>query len=35
MYNTPPTYTIYMAKLVFEYLLSIGGLTALKAQNEK
>jgi phosphoserine aminotransferase len=35
MYNTPPTYTIYMAKLVFEYLLSIGGLTAMKAQNEK
>ena len=35
MYNTPPTYTIYMAKLVFEYLLSIGGLTAMKVQNEK
>ena len=35
MYNTPPTYTIYMAKLVFEYLLSIGGLTAMKARNEK
>ena len=35
MYNTPPCYTIYMAKLVYEYLLSIGGLTAMKAYNEK
>ena len=35
MYNTPPTYTIYMAKLVFEYLLSIGGLEAMKAHNVK
>ncbi len=35
MYNTPPTYTIYMAKLVFEYLLSIGGLDAMKEKNVK
>ncbi|MBR7146885.1 MAG: 3-phosphoserine/phosphohydroxythreonine transaminase, partial [Oscillospiraceae bacterium] len=35
MYNTPPTYTIYIAKLVFEYLLSIGGLDAMKEKNVK
>lgn len=35
MYNTPPCYAIYMAKLVYEYLLSIGGLSAMKAYNEK
>ena len=34
MYNTPPCYTIYMAKLVYEYLLSIGGLEAMKKINE-
>lgn len=33
MYNTPPCYTIYMAKLVYEYLLSIGGLDAMKKIN--
>jgi phosphoserine aminotransferase len=35
MYNTPPTYTIYIAKLVFEHLLATGGLEAKKAYNEK
>ena len=35
MYNTPPCYTIYMAKLVYEYLLSIGGLDAMKKINEE
>lgn len=34
MYNTPPCYPIYVAKLVFEYLLSIGGLEAMKKYNE-
>ncbi len=34
MYNTPPCYPIYIAKLVFEYLLSIGGLDAMKKYNE-
>ena len=34
MYNTPPTYTIYIAKLVFEHLLATGGLAAKKAYNE-
>ncbi len=33
MYNTPPCYSIYMAKLVYEWLLSIGGLEAMKAMN--
>ena len=35
MYNTPPCYPIYIAKLVFEYLLSLGGLDEMKARNEK
>ena len=35
MYNTPPCYTIYIAKLVYEYLLSIGGLEAMKIINER
>jgi phosphoserine aminotransferase len=35
MYNTPPCYTIYIAKLVYEYLLSIGGLEAMKKINEE
>ena len=35
MYNTPPCYTIYMAKLVYEWILSIGGLDEMKKRNEK
>jgi len=35
MYNTPPCYTIYMAKLVYEWILSIGGLEEMKARNVK
>lgn len=36
MYNTPPCYTIYMAKLVLEWLKNdIGGLENMKARNEK
>ncbi len=35
MYNTPPCYTIYVAKLVCEWLLSIGGLSEMKKYNEK
>jgi len=35
MYNTPPCYTIYFAGLVFEWLLSIGGLEEMKKRNEK
>ena len=35
MYNTPPCYAIYMAKLVYEWILSIGGLDEMKKRNEK
>ena len=35
MYNTPPCYAIYMAKLVYEWILSIGGLDAMKEKNVK
>ncbi len=35
MYNTPPCYAIYMAKLVYEWILSIGGLEEMKKRNEK
>ena len=35
MYNTPPTYCIYIAKLVYEWILSLGGLEKMKALNEK
>ncbi len=33
MYNTPPTYSIYMAKLVYEWLESIGGLSEMAKRN--
>ena len=35
MYNTPPCFCIYMAKLVFEWILSIGGLEEMKRRNER
>lgn len=35
MFNTPPCYTIYIAKLVMEWIKSIGGLEAMKERNEK
>ncbi|MBR6290697.1 MAG: aminotransferase class V-fold PLP-dependent enzyme, partial [Clostridia bacterium] len=35
MYNTPPCWSIYMAKLVYEWILSIGGLEEMKRRNEK
>jgi len=35
MYNTPPCYCIYMAKLVYEWILSLGGLEAMKELNKK
>ena len=35
MYNTPPCYTIYMAKLVYEWILSLGGLEVMKEMNEE
>jgi phosphoserine aminotransferase len=33
MYNTPPTYAIYIAGLVFEWLKKRGGLKAMEAHN--
>lgn len=35
MYNTPPCYTIYMAKLVYEWILGLGGLDVMKQMNVK
>ncbi|MGI6175932.1 MAG: 3-phosphoserine/phosphohydroxythreonine transaminase [Christensenellales bacterium] len=35
LFNTPPTYIIYMAKLVFEWLLSLGGVGAIQKINEE
>jgi len=33
MYNTPPTYAIYIAGLVFEWLKNKGGLEAMERHN--
>jgi phosphoserine aminotransferase len=35
MYNTPPTYSIYMAKLVFEWIKEQGGLSQMEQQNKE
>lgn len=35
MYNTPPTFAIYLAGLVFEWLENLGGLTAIEAINKR
>jgi len=34
MYNTPPTFAIYLTGLVLKRLLATGGLTAAKERNE-
>jgi phosphoserine aminotransferase len=34
MLNTPPTYSIYMAGLVFEWLQAQGGLVAMEEKNK-
>jgi phosphoserine aminotransferase len=34
MYNTPPTYTIYIMGLVYKWLLKNGGLNAMQTVNE-
>ncbi len=34
MFNTPPTYAIYIAGLVFKYLLDNGGIDAMEKQNK-
>lgn len=35
MYNTPPTFAIYLTGLVFEWLEGLGGLEAMAAINER
>ena len=35
MYNTPPCFTIYMAGLVFRWILEMGGLEAMRDRNIK
>ena len=35
MYNTPPCYSIYMAGLVYEWILSIGGLEEMERMNKE
>ena len=34
MYNTPPTYSIYIAGLVFQWLKRQGGMAAMEARNK-
>lgn len=34
MHNTPPTYAVYIAGLMFEHLLSNGGVPAMQKHNE-
>ena len=34
MYNTPPTYAIYMAGLVFQWLKRQGGIAAMEQRNK-
>jgi phosphoserine aminotransferase len=33
MHNTPPTYAIYIAGLVYKHVLSLGGVAAMEAHN--
>src|SRR5699024_3267415 len=35
MYNTPPTFAIYMAKLVFEWVRELGGIKEIESMNRK
>ena len=35
LYNTPPTYSIYICKLVFEHLKEFGGIPAIQKVNEE
>ncbi len=35
LYNTPPTYGVYMAGLVFEWMLQKGGVEAMQKINEE
>ncbi|MDR1606701.1 MAG: 3-phosphoserine/phosphohydroxythreonine transaminase [Streptococcaceae bacterium] len=33
LYNTPPTYGIYIARLVFDYVASLGGVDKMEEKN--
>jgi phosphoserine aminotransferase len=35
LFNTPPTYSVYMAKLVFEWLKDLGGVQAMEEINKE
>ena len=35
LYNTPPTYSVYMSMLVFEWLKGLGGVPAIQKINEE
>ncbi|MGX7420374.1 3-phosphoserine/phosphohydroxythreonine transaminase [Carnobacterium gallinarum] len=35
MYNTPPTFAIYVAKLVFEWIKELGGVAAIEKLNRQ
>ena len=35
MFNTPPTYAIYISKLVFEWIKELGGVKEMQKLNEK
>ena len=35
MYNTPPTYSVYIAGLVFQWIKKQGGLSGMDAHNRK
>ncbi len=35
LYNTPPTYSIYICKLVLEWLKELGGVKEIEAINER
>lgn len=35
MYNTPPTFGIYMAGEVFKHLLALGGVSAMEIKNKE
>ena len=35
MYNTPPTYAIYICKLVYQWIKDLGGIKKMQELNEK
>ena len=35
LYNTPPTFSIYVSGLVFDWLASIGGISKIEALNDQ